>query len=364
MVGKVFWDGALVAMGGRDPAEVATALAELAELGFLRRAAQSSMAGEQEYAFWHVLGRDVAYRQLPRGSRAARHAAAATWLEAKLGERVDDIADVLADHWGTALELSRAAGQEDRATQMEPKAIEFLVRAGERAMGLDTAAALARFEAAKDLARPGHPQRPGNPREVRRNGPARRPAGRGGRRARRGARGARGARRLAGTGRALLVKARALWERASRRQRHARQCIEQAIALLEEHEPTPALVDGLTELGIYELYGPEGAESIETLDRAMAIAEELGLPTPGRAMGFRGRARLTKGDTGGMDDFRQSIALCVAAGQGRDIAINTVNMGVWVGSTTDPPRASSCSARPSIMPPGTATDSSPWTCRC
>ena len=115
VVGKVFWDGPLVAMGDRDPAQVASALADLAQLGFLRPAAQSSMAGEREYAFWHVLGRDVAYRQLPRGSRAARHAAAATWLEAKLGDRVDDIADVLADHWGTALELSRAAGQEDRA---------------------------------------------------------------------------------------------------------------------------------------------------------------------------------------------------------------------------------------------------------
>ena len=149
-----------MAMGNRDPREVATALADLAQLGFLRPAAQSSMAGEREYAFWHVLGRDVAYRQLPRGSRAARHAAAATWLEAKLGERVDDIADVLADHWGTALELSRAAGQEDRASQAEPKAIAFLVRAGERAMGLDIGAALARFEAAKDLAAPGHPQRP------------------------------------------------------------------------------------------------------------------------------------------------------------------------------------------------------------
>jgi tetratricopeptide (TPR) repeat protein len=63
----------------------------------------------------------------------------------------------------------------------------------------------------------------------------------------------------------------------------------------------------------------------------MAVAKEIGLPTPGRALGFRGRARMTKGDTGGMDDFRQSIALCAAAGQGRDVAINTVNMGVWVG---------------------------------
>ena len=38
----------------------------------------------------------------------------------------------------------------------------------------------------------------------------------------------------------------------------------------------------------------------------------------------------TLGDAGGMDDFRESVALSVAAGQGRDIAINTINMGVWV----------------------------------
>ena len=329
VVGKVFWDGPLMAMGARDPAQVATALGDLAQLGFLRPAAQSSMAGEREYAFWHVLGRDVAYRQLPRGSRAARHAAAATWLEAKLGDRVDDIADVLADHWGTALELSRAAGQEDRARQAEPKAIDFLVRAGDRAMGLDAAAALVRFEAAKEFAGKGHPRRPGilvrfgeKAPEVGRPDEA-----------------------LAALdealesleagddwrlkGRALLAKAHALWETGE--SVIARQCIDRAIAILQVHQPTPELVEALTELGIDELYGPEGVEAIVTLDRAMAIAEELDQPTPGRALGFRGRARLTKGDTGGMDDFRRSIVLSMAAGQGRDVAINTINMGVWVG---------------------------------
>ena len=93
VVGKVFWDGPLVAMGARDPGEVAGRWPSSRSSASCSAAAQSSMAGEREYAFWHVLGRDVAYRQLPRGSRAARHAAAATWLEAKLGERVDDIAD-------------------------------------------------------------------------------------------------------------------------------------------------------------------------------------------------------------------------------------------------------------------------------
>jgi class 3 adenylate cyclase/tetratricopeptide (TPR) repeat protein len=332
VVGKVFWDGPLVAMGARDPGEVAGALAELAQLGFLRPAAQSSMAGEREYAFWHVLGRDVAYRQLPRGSRADRHAAAAIWLEAKMGERIDDIADVLADHWGTALELSRAAGQEERARQAEPKAIDFLVRAGDRAMGLDMGAAVSRFEAAKDLATPGHPQRPDILLRFGETAPyVSRPD--------EAVAALDEALEVLETGddweakgRALWLKARALWERGESGDNDvARQRIEDAVTLLQAHPPTPALVDALTELGVDQFYGPEGVEAIETLDRAMDIAKELGLPTPGRALGFRGRARMTKGDTGGMDDFRQSIALCAAAGQGRDVAINTVNMGVWVG---------------------------------
>ena len=82
--------------------------------------------------------------------------------------------------------------------------------------------------------------------------------------------------------------------------------------------------------GIDQFFALEPREAIETFDRAMAIARELGLPTPARALGFRGDARLDAGDAGGMEDFRASIALSEAAGQGRDIAINTINMGVWV----------------------------------
>ena len=329
VIGKVFWVGPLVAMGSRDAGDVTTALGELAQLGFLRPVAHSSMSGEREYAFWHVLGRDVAYRQLPRGSRAARHAAAAIWLEAKLGERVDDIADVLADHWGTALELSRAAGHEDRARLAEPKAIDFLVRAGERAQGLDAGAAVLRFEAAKRLATPGDPQRPGI---LIRFGVSAPHVGRAGEAVQaldEALEALEAGDDWRAKGRALVAKALALWETGD--PVVARQCIEHAVTLLKAHGPTPELVQALTELGIDQFYGPDAGEAIGTLDRAMAIAEELGLPTPGRALGFRGRSRLTQGDTAGMDDFRQAIALCAAAGQGRDVAINTVNMGVWVG---------------------------------
>ena len=68
------------------------------------------MAGETEYAFAHVLVRDVAYGQIPRAARAGRHLHAAGWIES-LG-RPEDHAEMLAHHYLSALELARAANQD------------------------------------------------------------------------------------------------------------------------------------------------------------------------------------------------------------------------------------------------------------
>ena len=87
VLGKVFWAGALAAMGGRELREVEHALHELSRKELVRPARASSMDGEAEYAFWHVLVRDVCYSQIPRVDRAARHRAAAAWIERKAGER-------------------------------------------------------------------------------------------------------------------------------------------------------------------------------------------------------------------------------------------------------------------------------------
>ena len=117
MLGKVFWAGAVAAMAGRDRHEVELALHELTRKELVRPARMSSMEGEHEYGFWHVLVRDVCYGQIPRAARAARHLAAAGWIEEKARERVEDLADVLAYHYQAALELNQAAGarRADRA---------------------------------------------------------------------------------------------------------------------------------------------------------------------------------------------------------------------------------------------------------
>ena len=159
VVGKVFWASAIAQMGERDLSDVTDMLRRLSRSELIRPARNSTIEGEAEYAFWHVLARDVAYGQLPRASRASRHVAAARWIESMAAERVEDLADVLAYHYATALELARAAGQAELAAELEPLALRFLFLAGERALGLDTAAALSNLERALELAPPGHPER-------------------------------------------------------------------------------------------------------------------------------------------------------------------------------------------------------------
>ncbi len=120
VVGDVFWDGLLAAMSDRGPDEVARALDELTAKQLVYRVRSSSMAGEREYAFGHALAREVAYGQLPRLERAKKHAAVAGWIEKKAGDRGEELAEILAHHYATALDLARAAG-ETRARGLPPR---------------------------------------------------------------------------------------------------------------------------------------------------------------------------------------------------------------------------------------------------
>jgi predicted ATPase len=126
VLGKVFWVGALAEIGGRDSGEVELALHELARKELVRPARTSSMEGESEYSFWHLLMRDVAYSQIPRAERARRHRAAAAWIERKGSERIEDLAELLAHHYLQALELAAAAGDREQAAELTAPARRFL----------------------------------------------------------------------------------------------------------------------------------------------------------------------------------------------------------------------------------------------
>ncbi|HSK16101.1 MAG TPA: adenylate/guanylate cyclase domain-containing protein, partial [Gaiellaceae bacterium] len=95
VVGKVFWAGAVATVAGRAPGDVEEGLRQLDRKEFVRRERRSSVAGETAYVFRHVLVRDVAYGQIPRAGRAESHLLAAEWIESLVGDRHEDVADLL-----------------------------------------------------------------------------------------------------------------------------------------------------------------------------------------------------------------------------------------------------------------------------
>jgi class 3 adenylate cyclase/tetratricopeptide (TPR) repeat protein len=335
VVGKVFWAGAVAAMGGRELPEVTDALRELSRKELVRVARRSSIEGESEYAFWHMLTRDVAYAQLPRASRASRHLAAGRWIESMAPERIGNLADVLAYHYGTALELARAAGQTEQTDKLEVQALRFLTLAGERALGLDTAAAMANLQRALTLTAPGHPERPA---ALARFGEAAQQAGRmveAAEALEEAITSFRARGDLASAARAMAMLSIALRVLGNPR---ARALPREAVALLEPLPPGPELVGALTEVAIEEAVQGRFEAGVRFAERALLLDDELGLDRSARALGFRGISRNGLGDPGGLEDMRQAIALATKAGQGREVAVlhNNLALGRWVFEGPEP----------------------------
>ena len=148
VIGKRFWVGALASLSGLDRAALEAGLHTLERKEFIRRERSSSVVDDSEYAFRHLLVRDVGYGQIPRAERAEKHLLAAGWIE-QLGRR-EDHAEMLAHHYLQALELTAAAG--GSTTSFSGAAREALADAGDRALALNAYEAAGRFfRAALDL---------------------------------------------------------------------------------------------------------------------------------------------------------------------------------------------------------------------
>jgi predicted ATPase len=117
--GKVFWRGALERMHERGDS-LGGILAALERRDLIRRETVSSIEGDQQFMFTHVLIRDVAYDLLPRPERRQRHEQFALFLEDVTAER-GEAGAALARHWREAgnrakalLYFEAAAAQADR----------------------------------------------------------------------------------------------------------------------------------------------------------------------------------------------------------------------------------------------------------
>jgi class 3 adenylate cyclase/tetratricopeptide (TPR) repeat protein len=301
VVGRVFWPGA----GGAPEGDV----------------------------FWHALVRDVAYAQIPRAGRARRHRAVAEWVEAVAGERVGDLAEVVAHHYGQALSYARAAREpQAQIDRLVEPARRFLILAGDRTINLDLDRARAYYRRAVELGQPQDPERPhllvrtgrvafqsGDYPEavaayeeaiedLRRRGDVR------------------------GLGATLGRLATVRWNQGDTR--GATAVLTEAIDLLEQEPPGPELVSAYVRMAGDRVISGHAREALDWADKALVLADDLGgLPrVRPRALDARGMARCDLGDFGGMDDLRSALALGLELGSGYDTAViyNNLAEPVWL----------------------------------
>ena len=141
VLGKVFWTGALAAMGARERDDVLSGLRELVRREFVRPARVSSMRDEEEFSFWHVLVRDVAYQQIPRAARARSTSRPPSGSS---GSRRG--ASPITRSSSPTTTRRRSSSDARRVTSVtrttcERQLVRFSVLAGDRAMSLDIPAA-------------------------------------------------------------------------------------------------------------------------------------------------------------------------------------------------------------------------------
>ena len=113
VIGRVFWDGALARLAAVDDLDDILRTLRRRELVLDRLS--SSIGGQAEYMFKHILIRDVAYETLPRKERSRAHAGTAAWIEETSGERAGEFAELLAHHYDAALSFATEDGFRGKA---------------------------------------------------------------------------------------------------------------------------------------------------------------------------------------------------------------------------------------------------------
>ena len=159
VVGAVFWAGAVAHIGVEDggpPPDPHPGLETLERRDFVLHSEISTVADEDEYAFKHILMRDVAYGQVPKGRRAELHVRFSDWLTILPGA-ADEFVEIVAWHLEQACRLSREVAR----SPIEPPllqaagALANAARRAERREGLHEAERY--YTRALDVLRDEHP---------------------------------------------------------------------------------------------------------------------------------------------------------------------------------------------------------------
>jgi class 3 adenylate cyclase/tetratricopeptide (TPR) repeat protein len=308
VIGKVFWPGALAALGGLEPSAFEAALHALERKEFVRRERRSAVAGESAYAFLHALVRDVAYGQIPRAGRVDKHRIAAEWIESLAGDRSEDRAEMLAHHYLEAISLARSAGL--NAEPLREPAAAALIEATERAGALNGWAAATEFaRAGLELLGDGDPRRA---RLLLVLGQASWMLG--------GieveplleARDAFLAQNeIEAAAEAEIMLSRLFWGRGERD--HADEHGEGALALVEGRPLSSSQAHVFAQRARNVFLAGDNRGGLELAERALPMVEQVGQDEViSHVLNTIGMARVCLGDPSGLDDLRRSVALAEA----------------------------------------------------
>jgi class 3 adenylate cyclase/tetratricopeptide (TPR) repeat protein len=322
VMGNTFWAGALAAMRGSPREEVLDVLEQLGRRGLVEAVAESSLEGEAELRFTHALVRDCVYAQLTRRNRADKHRSVAEWIEQTSGSRATDHVDILAYH--TCAALDHWPAREAPPDALRASALLYSTLAAERNIAFDTPAAAVHLERALGLSEddgPGHTKLLALAGQI----------------ALQEGKSEEAARLLE---RAVVAFTAQRDLRAAARTmiplswvyvhlgRDFGKTVDEAVALLEGGPSCPELLDALESQCGCRTVGGDPRGGIESAERAFAVAEELGLPRPATALGYRGLARFYLGDMDGVEDVREAASLGASRGVGRDAAVAHWNLAV------------------------------------
>jgi tetratricopeptide (TPR) repeat protein len=143
VAGRRFADAAL------EPLEIAglrDGLDVLRRRAFVAGPYADPLSGDV-YAYRHALLRDAGYASLARVERARLHAALASWLEQTAGDRVTDVAQLIAEHYAAAAESVPAIGTTEGLARpaLSRAAADWFERAASAAVAMAAPASAVRL---------------------------------------------------------------------------------------------------------------------------------------------------------------------------------------------------------------------------
>jgi DNA-binding SARP family transcriptional activator/class 3 adenylate cyclase/tetratricopeptide (TPR) repeat protein len=307
VIGTSFWPGALAQLGELRVEQVERRLGELQWKELIRPLPRSAIADESQYAFSHVLVRDVAYGQIPRVDRAKQHRLAAEWIESLAPGRAD-LTELLAHHYSSALEYARFARLDTRALAERSRVV--LRDAGEHALTLYAfPVAVGFFRRALELWPADDPERPYLLLSV---GKSLFWAERGGDVELAEARDALlEAGELAHASHADVLLSKLALARGDRDEASAR--VLAAVDHLRDSEPSREQAEAVSNLVAFHAVWGESDRALEASGQALALAETLGLDeVKAETLTYRGYARIQSGEREGLYDLEQAVALAEA----------------------------------------------------